>query len=110
MEKLVQNSKTFLTLKFLDLNAKEGNKGNVLLNKDGAIQCEHCKKAKYCKKLFSKLATSLVKKLPIAPSRFNSFTIYFTIKEPSFSYSKNLYCININKAARMDQISAKLPK
>ena len=60
------------TLKFVGV--KKGKKGNVPENKNGAIQCEPCKNAKFCKKLFSKLAASLAKKLAIAPSRFNSVT------------------------------------
>ena len=106
------------TLKFLGV--KKGKKGNVPWNKDGAVQCEPCKNAKFCKKL----AASLAKKLPIAPSRFNSVTTkdyyasIFNSKRNKFQLfnisedvvKKNLFYVNTNKAAGMDQISAKFPK
>ena len=72
--------------KVSQLNAKEGNKAKVLLNKDGTIRLESRKIANIFKMFYSELATNLVKKLLIVPNRFNDGTtkvylplIYLTI-------------------------------
>lgn len=56
-------------LKSLGLNAKEGNKTKVFLNKYGTIQFESRKKANIFKKFHSEL---VVKKIQIALNKFNS--------------------------------------
>ena len=58
-------------MKFLGLNFKGGNKAKVSLKKDVSVQFESCKNANIFKKLYSKLGTNLVKKLPITPNKFN---------------------------------------
>ena len=57
-----------------------GNKPKVSQNKDGSIQFEPHKNAKVFKKLYSELATNLVKRLPITPNKFNGCTTedYYT--------------------------------
>ena len=98
---------------------KKGNKANVSLNKNVTIRFESWKNADAFNKFHFKLATNLVKKLSSAPNKYIvvplRFTIlvYLTIKETNITYStypKILSCLNINKAAGMDQIPAKFLK
>ena len=108
-------------MKFLGLNVKEKerNKANVSLNKDSKIQFQPRENANILKTLYSKLATDLVKnsQLHLINSIAITTLIYITIKETNFSYStypkmllKALSCLDMNKAARMDQIPAKFLK
>ena len=83
-EKLLQHCKNpkelWKTLKTLGLNAKGRNKTKISLNGDGTIQFEPRENISIFKKVFSKLAKNLGKKLPAAPNKFNSGTTkdYYT--------------------------------
>ena len=77
-EKLLQRCKNpkelWKTLKTLGLNAKGRNKTKISLNGDGTIQFEPRENISIFKKVFSKLAKNLGKKLPAAPNKFNNGT------------------------------------
>lgn len=98
-------------MKSLGLNATEGDKAKVYLNKDDAIQFEPRKTASIFKQLW--------KQLLIVPNKFNGNTIkyYYTgimnNKRNDFQLlnlsedfvKKILPRLNINKKAGIDQIS-----
>ena len=62
------------TLKSLGLNAKEGDKAKIYLNKDGTIHFETYKNANISKKVYSEQPTNLVKKIQISPNKLNRAT------------------------------------
>lgn len=53
-----------------NLSSKEGNTSKFLLNSDGTSQFEPQENVNISKKFYFKLASDLLKKLPIAPNKF----------------------------------------
>ena len=76
--------------KSLVSNANKESKVKVSLNKNGTIQFEPHENINLFKKLFSKLATNLVKKLPVSSNKLISGTtkiiilVYLTTTEKNF--------------------------
>lgn len=70
--KKFQTERKPLSLKSLDLYAKEENKAKVSLNKDVIFQFEPCGSKSIFTRFCSESTINLVKKLPIALNRFNS--------------------------------------
>ena len=58
----------------VSINTTERNKAIIYLAKDSTTSFETHEKASILKKLYSQLATNLVKKTPIAPNKINSGT------------------------------------